>query len=142
MPSSTICVDANLVVRRLADADDIAVRGLWQRWEALRATLVAPVLLRYEVANAFHRLAYLGLASLDTMKIALDTALALPIELVADDDLHRRALLLANQFNRPAAYDAHYLALAERLGAEFWTADKRLANAVRPHLPWVHLLGE
>jgi hypothetical protein len=41
----------------------------------------------------------------------------------------------------PAAYDAHYLALAERVGAEFWTTDRRLANKVREALPWVHLLA-
>jgi len=32
------------------------------------------------------------------------------------------------------------LALAERLGAEFWTADRRLCQAVAARLPWVRLL--
>jgi predicted nucleic acid-binding protein len=33
------------------------------------------------------------------------------------------------------------MALTERLGVEFWTADKRLVNAVRPAQAWVHLVG-
>ncbi|HEX6305251.1 MAG TPA: hypothetical protein VFZ76_13740 [Anaerolineales bacterium] len=40
----------------------------------------------------------------------------------------------------PSAYYAQYLALAERLEAEFWTADERLARKVERQLPWVHLL--
>ncbi len=40
------------------------------------------------------------------------------------------------------SYDAHYLALAEHLGCEFWTADKRLHNAVHEKLPWVRGLGD
>lgn len=44
--------------------------------------------------------------------------------------------------NRPTAYDAHYLALAEYAGCAFWTADQRLFDAVRRQLDWVHWLGE
>jgi len=49
---------------------------------------------------------------------------------------------LATHFNRPTAYDAHYLALAEMLGCEFWTADRRLYNAVKEELPWVKWLSD
>jgi predicted nucleic acid-binding protein len=60
---------------------------------------------------------------------------------VSDDALLRRGLALATQFNRPTAYDAQYLAVAERLGCDFWTADERLYNAVNTQLAWVHWLG-
>jgi predicted nucleic acid-binding protein len=43
--------------------------------------------------------------------------------------LNMRALELAGQYNLPAAYDVHYLALAEREGCELWTADTRLWNS-------------
>ncbi|MBC7227355.1 MAG: type II toxin-antitoxin system VapC family toxin [Thermoflexales bacterium] len=72
----------------------------------------------------------------------LDLALRLDVERVSDGELHRRALQLARAFSLPAAYDAHYLALAEQLGADFWTADLRLARAIQDRLPWVHRLGE
>jgi predicted nucleic acid-binding protein len=55
--------------------------------------------------------------------------------------LHWRAMDLAERFSLPAVYDAHYLALAERLGGEFWTADRRLVEAVQGALPWVRLVG-
>lgn len=54
-------------------------------------------------------------------------------------DLHIRAWQLAVGFNQPRAYDAHYLAVAEREGCELWTTDRRLYNAVQPDLPWVRL---
>jgi len=60
----------------------------------------------------------------------LKAALSLPLRLHGDVSLHRWAVDLAERFSLPAAYDAHYLALAEWLGGEFWTADRRLAQAV------------
>lgn len=78
--------------------------------------------------------------SAETIREALDTALTLPIHLRATDDMHSDALRLAERYGLRAAYDAHYLALAERLGAEFWTADRRLAQQVAGELPWVRLL--
>ncbi len=63
-------------------------------------------------------------------KNALNSALALPIQLYSDVELHESARVMAERFMLPAAYDAHYLALDERLGATFVTTDQRLANAV------------
>ena len=63
----------------------------------------------------------------------------MPISLYTDDDLHDRAMDFAGRFRLPAAYDSHYLALADRLGVEFWTADQKLYNTVSAALPWVKL---
>ena len=48
---------------------------------------------------------------------------------------------LAHEFNRPRAYDTAYLALAQLLGCELWTADERLYNAVQGKLAWVKWVG-
>ena len=57
--------------------------------------------------------------------------------------LHRDALRLAERIGQNKAYDAHYLALAAREDAPFWTADKRLANAAQTTgLMWVHWIGD
>jgi predicted nucleic acid-binding protein len=83
-----------------------------------------------------------GLLSNELVRISLNTALTLPIQLHGDTALHRRALALAEQFALPAAYDAHYLAVAEQLDAELWTAARRLARSVESMLSWVHLVEQ
>jgi predicted nucleic acid-binding protein len=112
---------------------------MWSAWYEGGHTVVAPGLLYYEVSNALHRYVILGELLPEEAAAALEAALALEIDLYSDADLHRRALRLAERFSCSAAYDAHYLALAERLGAAFWTADQRLAKAVAHTLPWVHV---
>ena len=140
MRSSWLCIDANLVIRLVVDPRDESVRQLWDQWDAERRQLAAPTLLYYEVTNALHRYQKLGLMSASSVRLALKAVLALPLRLHGEADLHRRALELAERFSLPAAYDAHYLALAEWLGGEFWTADGSLARTVQTTLPWVHLV--
>jgi predicted nucleic acid-binding protein len=139
MPSSWICVDANLVVRLVIDPSDQAVCRLWDLWDATHRQLAAPDLLYYEVTNALYRYQKLGHMTAQSVELAWDAALALPLHRPHEVDLHRRALFLAARFDLPAAYDAHYLALAEHLDGELWTADQRLVRAVQSELAWVHL---
>jgi predicted nucleic acid-binding protein len=140
MSASPICLDANVIVKRLIDVDNDELHQQWMAWHASGQQFVAPVLQRYELTNAFHRYQASGQFPVATVESALASALVLPITYYDHVEDHQRAMELARQFNRPAAYDAHYLALAERLGVEFWTADRRLVNAVRHALPWVHLV--
>ncbi len=53
-----------------------------------------------------------------------------------------RAMEISHRFGLPAAYDAHYLALAEYKKCEYWTADSRLWNAVGDELSWVRRLSD
>ncbi len=121
---------------------DSPIQEQWDIWNAQGMRLVAPTLLLYEVVNGLYQ--YYKHKQIDTplLEKLLTAALALPITIIGGADIHRRAAGLASQMQLPAVYDAHYLALAERLGAELWTADKRLANTVRQHgLAWVRLYG-
>ena len=140
MRNSWLCVDANLVIRLVADPKDESVRRLWEQWDAEKRQLAAPTLLYYEVTNALDRYQKQGLMSASAVRLALKAALSLPLRLYGETDLHWQALDLAERFSLPAADDAHYLALAEWLGGEFWTTDRRLAQAVQTALPWVHLV--
>ncbi|HEY7031834.1 MAG TPA: type II toxin-antitoxin system VapC family toxin [Thermomicrobiales bacterium] len=139
--SSLLCCDANVVVHFVTGADGGAAQELWRQWRAERRRVIAPLLLCYEVTNALHRLRRSGQATDAGVAEYLRIALMMPIEYATEHSLHDRAMQMAFRFNRPASYDAHYLALSEREGAEFWTADQRLYNSVHHHLPWVYLLG-
>jgi len=137
--SSAACVDASLVVRLLLGPQSQEIRSLWEQWDLEHRDLVAPALIHYEVSNALYRYERHGSLSAETVAEALDAALGLPIRLYSDSALHLRAVEMARQFALPAAYDAHYLALAERLGTELWTCDARLVNKVGPDLSWLRL---
>ena len=63
--------------------------------------------------------------------LAIIDALEVTFDLTPDS---ARAIEIAVELERHSAYDAAYLALAERLGAEVWTLDGPLArNASNSH---------
>ena len=140
--SDSVCLDASFVVRMLVGPETLArkAESLWAAWKQQGKTLVAPVLLYFEISNALFQYVKADQLPFPLVRELLDTALGLGILLYADADLHQQALILAQELRLPAAYDAHYLALARRLGAECWTTDRRLAQAVADRFPWVHAL--
>ncbi len=111
-----------------------------ESWLDQRRQLVAPTLLYYELSNALYLYQRTGQLEPDAVKKALNTALAVPVQLHGGPELHRSALGFASKYGLKATYDAHYLALAERMGSDMWTADKRLAKAVQSVFSWLHLL--
>jgi predicted nucleic acid-binding protein len=127
-------------VRYLGDTPVPAVDRQWHIWLVDEPRLVAPTLFRYEVVNALRQFVRHGVMAPGKAAQVLAEALALPVELIGDEALHQRALELAGRFSLPAAYDAHYLALAERLGAPLWTIDRRLKSAVGDSLPEVRVV--
>jgi predicted nucleic acid-binding protein len=108
----------------------------WIRSQPL--TMAAPTLLRYEVTATLRKLAHRGSIAAPDGERLLRQLLKTPIDLMLDDALIERAYALATDHGLPSAYDAQYLAVAERLGCALWTFDKRLFNTVHERLSWVN----
>lgn len=53
----------------------------------------------------------------------------------------KRGMQIAQHVNQQQSYDAQYLALAERRGAEYWTDDGRFAASASDAYPQVKRLG-
>lgn len=141
MTLNVVCVDANLVVLLLSTGSlALQIRELWNQWLESNYTIVAPNLIYYELSNALHRSAVAGQIAPEEADQALAEAMNLNITLYGDAELHREAFTLARSLRLSATYDAHYLAVAQRLECEFWTADRRLYNSVQASLPWIHLV--
>ncbi len=140
---SAVCADAGLA-RKLVfrEPDSDRARALWDEWRMSHTTVVVPSLWRYEVTSVIRNRVQRELYPPDQEEEAFATVHLLPVEVVQPVGLHRRAWELARHFNRPAAYDAHYLAVAEMVGCPFWTADRRLYNAVHDELAWVCWLAD
>ncbi len=55
MRNSSICIDANMVVRLLVGPGGELIEQLWAEWNRDGRGVHAPFLLRYEVTNALYR---------------------------------------------------------------------------------------
>jgi predicted nucleic acid-binding protein len=140
--TNSVCVDASLTLKLvLEEPDSILAMTLWEEWGNQDMTVIAPYLWGYEVTSVIRNRVHRRKFSVDLGQEAFSAIHQLPIQLMQPDGLYQRAWELASRFNRPAAYDAHYLALAEMANCSFWTADERLFNTVCDELSWVHWLG-
>lgn len=104
------------------------------------AKLVVPTLWEYECLSGLRRAATLGQVSPEQTEWLFEKLFALEIQRVEPTiELHRAALHWAERIGQSKVYDAQYLALAESLSAEFWTADKRLVHKLQEmDVKWVH----
>ena len=137
-----LIVDAGIAIKLIIPHPHQQVYiDLVDQWQQAGYQLCAPSLWAYEVASAFAKLVRFGQLSMAAGQDGLRLAYQLGVELVLpDEEQSLQAFAWAGRLQRAAAYDAFYLALAETLGAEMWTVDRRLANAVVE--PWVRLVEE
>ena len=139
--NSPVCVDASLVLKLgLPEEGSEQVEALWRNWQRQGVEIVAPPLLRYEITSVLCNSVYRGRITPDEGFQILTRLLALPIGFVATEDLHLAAWETAMKLKQSIAYDAHYLALAEALGCELWTADRKLYQMAAAKIPQVHLV--
>ena len=140
-----VVVDASLALKWvLSEADSNAAIELLQRWNTANMEIIAPALFTYEATNILYRQVVTHKLSYEEVKKLLTKLLSIGILLnfAQHKEISIRAMELSHLFGLHAAYDAHYLALAEHEKCEYWTADSRLCNAVKDKLPWVHQLNE
>jgi predicted nucleic acid-binding protein len=138
-----VCIDASLALKLvLPESDSDRARSLWQKWIAEKVARLAPPLLLSEGLSVIRNRAYRKLLLPEEAEEMSKTFLGLPIHILSPDNLMARTWELATEFNRPNVYDSHYLALAEKMGCELWTADERLFNSVKDKLPWVRFFSQ
>ena len=141
--NGSVVVDASLAVKWLVEEDDSdKAHAALRSWVAQDITRIAPHLMPFEVANALHRRVLRGELNVGDSVRMIASLLASRLELHQPPDLHVRALQLASQLKQNAAYDAHYLALAESVGCELWTADERFYRAASQSNDNVRWIGE
>ena len=136
-------VDASLAVKWLvSEVHSDKAFALAHLWASQATQPVAPHLMPVEVANALHRRVLRQEVTQETAIRLMESLLASGIELREASDLHRRALILAGRLRQNAVYDAHYLALAEALHCELWTADEKFYRAAASQTSNIRWVGE
>jgi len=127
-----VVIDASTLVAALLPGEptERAARKILERFAEDELELIAPTLLAYEVANSLlkaERKLQRGVSeeAIDAILGEL-SRLGIPLIQVSMEEM----VSMARRSER-WAYDASYLALAEREGIPLITSDKRLYNAVR-----------
>jgi predicted nucleic acid-binding protein len=97
--------------------------------------LLAPTLLRSQTLSALHEAVHLGELPPDVARDRLTRIGALPIRLLGDAVLRRRAWEVADRLGWPSTYDAEYVALTQLQADAFVTFDTDLARRVEGVVP-------
>jgi predicted nucleic acid-binding protein len=114
------------VVLRLA-SEEIEVRAEHE--------LLAPTLLRSQTLSAMHEAVHAGEIAPDVALDRLTHIWAMPIRLLGDAVLRRRAFDLAEQLGWAETYDAEYLALTQLQADAFVTLDAELTHRAAEIVP-------
>ena len=140
-----VVLDANLIASlALPLPYSQAATAQILKWKSQSIFLAAPALWRYEVSTIFRKALTAGYLQADQLDAALEQIWQFNIEDVLPIfELQKKALAWAESLNQSKTYDAVYLAAAETLQVELWTADRRLAQAANEAgATWVHSIFE
>jgi predicted nucleic acid-binding protein len=113
-------VDAGVVIRLVADEIEVAPEH----------RLLAPTLLRSQTLSALHEAVQRGELPGDVARDRLARIGRLPIRLLGDGVLRRRAWDIADRLGWSSTYEAEYLALTQLQADAFVTLDAELARRV------------
>ncbi len=141
---SSIVVDASLFLAVILPSPyRRQAQNLWRTWLVEQRNLYAPHLWVAEVTSGLRQGVWNKLLTREEAARALERIQVLPITFVSDLTLASGALSWAETLGQKRAYDAFYVALAERLKAELWSADRRLVNRIRQQgETWAYWIGE
>jgi predicted nucleic acid-binding protein len=93
--------------------------------------LLAPTLLRSQTLSALHEAVHAGEMLADDALERLARIRSIPIRLLGDAVLRRRAWEVADQLGWASTYDAEYVALTQLQADGLITLDPELARAVK-----------
>jgi predicted nucleic acid-binding protein len=118
-------VDCGVVLRLASDETVVADEH----------ELLAPTLLRSQTLSALHEAVNSGELTADVALEQLARVNAMPIRLLGDAVLRRRAWKVADELGWAETYDAEYVALTQLQADAFVTLDAALARRVEGVVP-------
>jgi predicted nucleic acid-binding protein len=118
-------IDCGVVLRIVSEEIEVAPEH----------ELLAPTLLRSQTLSALHGAVHSGEIPPDVARDQLARIGAMPIRLLGDAVLRRRAFDIAEQLGWAETYDAEYVALTLLQADAFVTLDAELAHRVEGVVP-------
>ena len=143
MTDKMVVIDASIAIKAiLPNPLQGYCRALVQTFADVQP--VAPTLWVYETTSAISKAVHFEQLTENEGRQALEQVDALGVRLfVPDLEQNRIAFGWTLRLKRASAYDSFYLALAEALECDLWTADKKLFNALKDdRMDWLHWIEE
>jgi predicted nucleic acid-binding protein len=114
-------IDCGVVLRLAAEEIEVAPKH----------QLLAPTLLRSQTLSALHEAVHTGKLPRDVARERLQRIGRMPIRLLGDAVLRRRAWEIADELGWLETYTAEYIALTQLQGEAFVTLDPKLARRLK-----------
>jgi predicted nucleic acid-binding protein len=140
-----IVVDANITIAlfvNLPYSNQSEKKFLF--WRKQDFQLFAPALWPAEIVSTLRKMVGVGQLSSEDARLAISCLAPLQIQVVSPHyQLLDDSFVWSGKINHKVAYDAQYLALAESLQAEFWTADQKLYHTLHAlKVAWARWIEE
>ena len=137
-----VVIDASLAVKLVVYEEySFETLSLFRSWQSAGLSLTAPDFMASEFAAALRKKIAEGILTSGGAQRLLAGLYVSGIEFRPSRPPHDRAIDLAVELNQRLTYDSHYLALAESLDCDFWTADRPFYRAARDSYPQVRWIG-
>jgi predicted nucleic acid-binding protein len=143
-PTERLLIDSGILVKWQLTSEEYAseAQELLEDWRHRVTKVCVPIHVFTEVMSAFLKAQRRGRLSEQEALDGVNILLGFPVTFYkVTGRIITRALQIATQENQ-RGYDCVYVALAERKGMDFWTADERLFNAVRLRYPFVRWIAD
>lgn len=126
-----VVVDTSVAIKWvLAEIATVHAEQLRDDLLRRRETLYAPSLIVYEAANVLYQHVRRGVLTRSSAQERMTGVLA-PLRLrTVSAAMTRRAMEIADTTGERYAYDVQFLALAESLGGDLWTANEDFRRAM------------
>jgi predicted nucleic acid-binding protein len=143
MTSDLVVIDASVALKAVLP-NPLQARCLVLVQTFVEVQPVAPALWAYETTSVIAKAVYFREITEKEARLTLEKLDGLGVRLfVADSEQNEAAFEWTLKLKRASAYDSYYLALAQALECDFWTADKRLFNSLQEtHIGWLHWIEE
>ena len=140
--NNSVCIDASLALTWLLPTEqNEAANDLRREWDEKGIELIVAPLFHAEVTSVLREQVYFKRLLPEEGEEAFSIYLDMGVKSIDDPEVQKKAWELAKKFNLPRTYDMQYLAVAEMENCEFWTSDRRLANALQGKVKRIRWVG-
>jgi predicted nucleic acid-binding protein len=138
-----VCVDASLALTWLLSIEkDNRADTLRRQWQKDKIKLICPPMFHSEVTSVLREEVFFKRLSAEEGEEVFLLYSDIPVIVISDMSIYRKAWELAKKYNLPRTYDMQYLAVAELADCEFWTLDRKLVNALQGKNKRVKWVGD